>query len=294
MILIFGCGILGRHLLRALPEGERVLAVSTHDVCGVPGVRADVSFLRCDVRARDDLARLAEICCGEPLTVFYFAAMHNIDAVFCDSEAARRVNIDGLRDFFDCGLNVRKLLFASTDCVYGENDPDYPLFPEDAPLRPVNEYGRQKSAAEEIVRAHGFTVTRLPFMVGTSLCDKPNFYDNSVRRLQNGEEIEMIDGMARSALGYPSAARLLLRLSQTALPPGETVNVCGDRGYSKYEIGCLLAEQAGAPLSLVRKITMQQGQRFFKDRRADNALMDNTKLKRLLGVNEIPLGGLTC
>ena len=289
MILIFGCGILGRHLLRALPcTDARILAVSTRDVPDTPD-RPDISHMRCDVRSRDDLRRLAAVCGGEELTVFYFAARHNIDAVFADPEAAREVNIGGLTDFLSCGLNIRRLLFASTDCVYGENDAQYPLFPEDAPLRPVNEYGFQKAEAEEIVRAHGFTVTRLPFMVGTSLGPVPNFYDNSVRRLQNGETIEMIDGMARSALSYKDTARLLVRLSALPLPKGETVNVCGERGYTKYEIGCLLAKKAGAPLSLVQKLTMQEGQRFFKDRRADCSLMDNSKLKRLLGETGICL-----
>ena len=53
--------------------------------------------------------------------------------------------------------------FASTDCVYGENDARHPRFTEDDALCPVNVYGAQKAEAEEIVRAHGFTVLRFPF-----------------------------------------------------------------------------------------------------------------------------------
>ena len=135
-----------------------------------------------------------------------------------DPDAAREVNIDGLRRFLSCGLNVRLLFFASTDCVYGENDERHPRFAEDDPLLPVNEYGKQKAEAEAIVRASGFTVLRFPFLVGPSLCEKPNFYDSSVKRLQNGESIEMIDGMVRSALSYQTTAGLLVRLSEAELP----------------------------------------------------------------------------
>ena len=290
MILIFGCGIFGRHLLRALPEtGEPVLAVNAHETGAAPSGADRVLRRVCDVRSERDLAQLSAFCGREPLTVFYFAAQHNIDAVFDDPAAARAVNVDGLRSFLSCGMNVRRLFFASTDCVYGENDAQNPCFAEDAPLRPVNEYGRQKAEAEQLVRAHGFAVLRFPFLVGASLCAKPNFYDTSVQRLQSGEPIEMIDGMVRSALGYPTAAQLLVRLSATELPPAETINVCGDRGYTKYEIGRLLADKYGCPAALVHKLSMQQGQRFFKDRRADCACMDNRKLKRLLHIGQIAL-----
>ena len=288
MILIFGCGIFGRHLLRALPQdGETIVAVNAHTLQLPPSDH--VVHRVCDVRSAQDLADLASFCAGEPLTVFYFAAMHNIDAVFADPAAAYAVNVDGLRAFLSCGLSIRKLFFASTDCVYGENDAAHPLFAEGDPLRPVNVYGAQKAEAEGIVRSHGFTVLRFPFLFGPSLCEKPNFYDSSVQKLRSGTPIEMIDGMTRSALSYRTAAELLVRLSQLPLPAGDTINVCGDRGCGKYEIGLMLAEKTGCPASLVHKLSMKEGERFFKDKRADCACMDNTKLKRLLGLQSIEL-----
>ena len=290
MILVFGCGILGRHLLRALPDGgETVVTVNAHEI--PDGIPASDRLVRrvCDVRRTEDLAALAAFCGAEPLTVYYFAAMHNIDAVYADPAAARAVNVDGLCAFLSCGLRIRKLFFASTDCVYGENDARHPRFMEDDPPHPVNVYGAQKAEAEQIVRAYGFTVLRFPFLFGPSLCGKPNFYDTSVQKLRSGTPIEMIDGMARSAISYRTAASLLVRLSELTLPAGDTINVCGDRGYGKYEIGLMLAEKVGCPVSLVHKLSMREGARFFKDKRADSACMDNAKLKRLLGLQRIEL-----
>lgn len=290
MVLIFGCGVFGRHLLRALPDGgETVVAVNAHESTAVLSTSDRIVHRVCDVRSAQDLAALAAFCGKEPLTVYYFAAMHNIDAVFADPDAAYAVNVDGLRAFLGCGLSIRQLFFASTDCVYGENDALHPCFTEDDPLHPVNVYGAQKAEAEAIVRAHGFTVLRFPFLFGPSLCDKPNFYDTSVQKLQSGTPIEMIDGMARSALSYETAAKLLVRLSELSLPAGDTINVCGDRGYGKYEIGLMLAEKVGCSASLVQKLSMQEGERFFRDKRADSACMDNTKLKRLLRLQRIEL-----
>lgn len=290
MILVFGCGIFGRHLLRALPDGgETVVAVNAHGVCPPQPASDRIVYRVCDVCSAEDLADLAAFCGTQELTVYYFAAMHNIDAVYADPAAARAVNIDGLRAFLSCGLQIRRLFFASTDCVYGENDARHPRFTEDDALCPVNVYGAQKAEAEEIVRAHGFTVLRFPFLFGPSLCEKPNFYDSSVQKLKSGMPIEMIDGMTRSAISYRTAAELVVRLSELPLPAGDTINVCGDRGYGKYEIGLLLAGKVGCSASLVHRISMQEGERFFKDKRADCACMDNTKLKRLLGLQSIEL-----
>ena len=74
------------------------------------------------------------------------------------------------------------------------------------------------------------------------------------------------------------------------MPP--SVNVCGDCGYSKYELGCLFAQKADAPLSLVEKISEEQGKAFFKDYRAHSAVMDNTRLKRVLGCSSIQVEGI--
>lgn len=290
MILIFGCGILGRHLLRALPDtGETILAVNTREVSAPQADSGRIVRRVCDVRSERDLASLASTCGGEPLTVFYFAAQHNIDAVFTDPQAAYEINVNGLRRFLSCGLSIRKLFFASTDCVYGENDPLHPRFAEEDALRPVNVYGVQKAQAETLVREAGFTVLRFPFLFGPSLGEKPNFYDTSVQKLRSGVQIDMIDGMTRSALGYGTAAELLVQLSGQTRPLPDTINVCGDKGYGKYEIGLLLAEKLGCSASLVHKLSMQEGARFFKDRRADSACMDNAKLKRLLQLETIGL-----
>lgn len=290
MIVIIGCGILGRHLLQEMPQTEeRVLAVTYQSRFPAHLQQNHTNHLQCDIRSAEDLHRLRTFCGNEKLTVFYLAAQHNIDAVFSDPESARKINVDGLQNFLSCGLNIDKLFFASTDCVYGNNSALFPEFPEDAPLCPVNEYGRQKIEAENLIRKFGFTVTRLPFMFGPSLGEKQNFYDVCLQKLKNGETIQMIDGMRRSVISFRIAAQLLWRLSDTQTPPAETLNVCGDRGYSKFEVGCLLADKIGCPRTLVQKVPQQENGRFFSDQRAESACMSNAKLKQLLHIQDIPL-----
>ncbi|MBQ6019164.1 MAG: NAD(P)-dependent oxidoreductase [Clostridia bacterium] len=287
MDLIVGCGFLGSYLLRELIDCGAENIVYTRS--SVPASEA-FPFSRaavCDLTSQQDILALKELCGGCRLRVFYLAACHNVDYLYENPQEGRRLNIDALQRFLALfSPQTDRLLFASTDCVYGEQG-NKPPFTEQNRPEPINEYGRQKLEAEKIVASYGFTALRFPFMLGASLFEKKHFYDRITEKLRSGEPIEMIDGMYRSVLGYADAARLAAALMQFGgtLPP--VVNVCGDRAYGKYDMGLVLARNLGADPSLVRALSEEQGKKFFKDRRASSALMDNTLLKSLLGMERI-------
>ena len=290
MYLIAGAGFLGAYLLRYLSahtDAPILAAVrDLSDTLPLPGVR----YVTFDVTDPDSVRRLAEECGGEDLTVFYFAACHNVDYLFRHPREAKRVNLTGLSCFLDTVPHIKKLLFASTDCVYGENPPEIPKFRESDPCFPVNEYGRQKLQAEGLVLERGYTAVRFSYMLGPSLLQKRHFYDKIYEKLSRGESVDMIDGMVRSALSYETAASLLARLS--AADPAALAgvyNLCADGACGKYELGLRIAARAGAPASLVRPITEAEAASFFEDRRASRSVMDNTKLKTLLGIDTVLL-----
>lgn len=295
MILIVGTGFLGSWIAsRAAVSSETVVAAVRNENVAVPlpGVR----YVRCDVTSEADVKALREFCRCENLKVFYLAACHNVDYVYEHPDEARKVNIDALRCFLDVFEDVDRLIFSSTDCVYGENPPDIPAFSEDSPKNPVNVYGEQKLEAEELVRSHGFTAARLSFLLGPSLIGKPHFYDKMISDLCHGRDIEMIDGFTRSAISYNTASTLLLALSK--LPRDSlpfAVNVCGDDALTKYETAVIAARQAGLPTEHIKKISEAESRIFFKDKRASRSVMDNSLLKSILSelwnspVDEIPL-----
>lgn len=290
MYLIVGAGFLGAYLIRYLSTraGVPILAAVRDPSAALPV--PGVTYVPCDVTRASDLQALGRACAGERLTVFYFAACHNVDYLFGHPEEGKRVNLDALKAFLDTVPGIEKFLFASTDCVYGENPPGIPKLRETDPCAPVNEYGRQKLAAEKVVLARGYTAVRFSYMLGPSLLQKKHFYDTIYEKLSRGEQVDMIDGMVRSALAYETAARLLAKLSAAEPQALKGVfNLCSDGAYSKYALGKRIALAAGAPEELVRPITEAQAASFFKDRRASRSVMDNAKLKTLLGIREIPL-----
>ncbi len=286
MILIVGCGFLGTYLAECLSAkaSEPIIATVRNIKNAVPV--KNVEYIECDITKKEDVARLKSVTSSERLTVFWFAACHNIDFICENKDFAYNVNINSLEYFLSTFDNVKKFFFASTDCVYGENTPNGEGFKEFSALNPVNEYGKQKILAENLVRSRGFTVLRYPFMLGKSLGKKAHFYDTLCHNLKNGIKTEMIDGMYRCVLSYRQAARLTFELSQSDNLP-EVINVCSDSVLSKYQLGLVLAQKLGAAEELIVKITEAEGKKFFKDKRASCANMDNTLLKELTGHKKI-------
>lgn len=286
MILVVGCGFLGSYLLKHIlnETNDTVIATvrSTEKIPRIDGAR----LIKCDISCEEDLKSLSEACKGEELKVFYFAACHNIDFLYENIEKGKEINITALKNFISYIPNIKEFYFASTDCVYGEGKSKDYRFKETDALNPINEYGKQKAEAEKIVIKNGFTVLRLPFMLGESLSSTPHFYDRITTSLKNNEEVEMIDGMYRSVLSYSQAAELIYSLSLLNEKP-QVINLCSDESLSKYDMGCILAEKLGADKSLIKKISEDEGKKFFKDKRVAFGAMDNSLLKALLNKEKI-------
>lgn len=286
MILIVGCGFFGSYLVKhILSETNEKIIATTRSKKNLPALTG-VEYIECDITKEEDLFSLKKAAGNDSLTVFWFAACHNIDYIFENREEAYGVNVTALEAFLSEFTNIKKLFFASTDCVYGENSPEGEKFTESSLLSPVNEYGFQKILAEERVLEKGFTVLRYPFMLGKSLTDKKHFYDKLCFNLKNGTETEMIDGMYRNVLSYRQAAELTFEISLREELPG-IINICADKVLSKYEMGIILAKKCRVPTSLIKKISPLQGQKFFKDKRAYCTNMDNALLKKLTGREKI-------
>ena len=288
MILIVGCGHLGNYLIQYIRSrtDEAILATvrdMNNSVC-FPGVE----YLKCDITCDADLKNLKNRISDNNIKVFYLAASHNIDYVYKKPEEARMVNINGLQNFLDNIKNIESLFYASTDCVYGESKNSGYIFTESDKPEPINEYGHQKAEAENIVLSYGFNVIRFSLLFGPSLNKKKNFYDKLCSDLKNGKQIEMIDGMKRQVISYADAARYMYELSMVdnvTLP--SVVNVCGDKLYSKYDMGRVIADKLNLSQAPVSRVSEEQGSKFFSDKRASHIVLDNSLLKSVLNIDEI-------
>lgn len=225
---------------------------------------------------------------GKRNRVVYLAAYHNPDLVEQDPRYAWDINVTALSRVLNTLEQVDCFFYSSTDSVYGESVDGY-HFKETDICRPKNRYGLQKKTAEALVTGYGYQVARFPFLIGKSLLvHKKHFCDRILDTLARGEAFEMFADSYRSALDFDTAGRCLVDIMENhakECPP--VINVSGDEDLSKYDIGLMLARRYGFPEELIVPVSVQGDKGIFQTPRAASTLLDNTLLKRVLGVESV-------
>lgn len=133
-------GLVGRSLRSALAGCG--VAVAGLDVLGAGGEKGDVQ----------DAGRVAAALAGCH-GVVHLAAVSRVVWGERDPERCRDTNVGGVRNVIEAAERQPHppwLIFASSREVYGQ--PERLPAAEDAPLRPVNVYGRSKVEGERMVR----------------------------------------------------------------------------------------------------------------------------------------------
>lgn len=292
MYIVIGAnGYIGSYIVKNILEHtkEDVLAIGRHIVKLSGNQR--VHCMQCDLTDRRDIEKLnSRLTHTENATGIYLAAYHHPDEVKQNPQTAWNVNVTALSDALNHLGNMKKMVYISTEMVYGEGSPEK-LFSEKDELCPVNLYGRQKKVAEAVVLGYGFHVVRFPFVIGPSLLpDRKHFYDFIVEDLKNGMQVEMFEDAVKSALDFDTAAALVVQLCEKGLEKiPRVLNVSGDERLSKYEIGVRIAKKHHLDTRLIQPVRMQEDQKIFSETRAGYTLLDNSLLKSVLQMDEIKM-----
>lgn len=290
-LVIGGNGYLGSYMIKNILENTDDAVVATARDITACDWNERVHWLECEITKDDDIERLAEFSLlQKDIKVVYLAAYHKPDLVQKNPKIAWNINITALSKIINKLEHVSCLFYASTDSVYGSSIDKYHYKEEDR-LNPENIYGRQKQTAEAVVIGYGYNVVRYPFLIGTSLLKKKqHFYDDIVMQISSGNQFDMFDDSYRSSLDFNTAANLLVRLIETYRTDyPKVLNLSGDEDLSKYDVGLLIAEKAGCSTELIKPVSMCDKNNVFTAPRAMSTLMDNSKVKEILGLSEIKL-----
>jgi dTDP-4-dehydrorhamnose reductase len=297
MYVIIGAnGFVGTYLIAAVKKsGEKIIAVCRN----VPNIiDKNIEWIKCDISNKsdvDDLAvRLKKI--NEEIKVVFLAAFHNPDEVNKNPRFAWNINVTSLSYTVNALENVSRFFYVSTDSVYGESrrleSGGYYRFIEHDSTNPVNIYGLQKKAAEQIVLCKGYNVVRFPFLIGRSLvATKKHFFDVVSENLISGRPVEMLSDSYRSALTFSQVTALLFKLIEKKETP-PIINVSGDDDLNKFDIGIMIADALGVSRDLIVPISLLDAGKFFESKRAKSTLMDNSLLKKTLGLSELKINFL--
>ncbi len=292
MYLIVGAnGFLGSYIIKSiLKKTEDEIVAVARDITELDNTDR-IKWEPADITTEQGLCKLHEITENElDVKVIFLAAYHNPDLVQKNPKVAWDTNVIALSKALNILDNVKCLFYSSTDSVYGESKDLY-KFNEDDKLSPVNIYGKQKVVAEAIVCGYGYNVVRFPFLIGKSLLKKKkHFYDAIEEALIGGKNYEMFDNSYRSTLHFRQAADLLIEIIENHFNEvPQILNICGDESLSKYDVGIMIANYLKVDTNLVTPIKFSAVKGVFETPRAVSTVMDNSVLKKILGVEEIKL-----
>ena len=82
----------------------------------------------------------------------------------------------------------------------------------------------------------------------------------------------------------------ILKLMENFTPEiPKCINVSGDDVLSKYDIGLMIAKKYKYDEKLIVPISMDSDNKIFSEKRANCTLLDNSLLKKTLGISEIKI-----
>lgn len=286
-LLVGGSGYFGSYLARNLLRSTSDSVISTFFNSRPHTTSRRLTWLPLELSPTADMrAALRKVEVRGHLRVVILSSVHHPDRVEADFGAAAAVNFAGLTCLLGALPSDAQVMYVSSDVVYGESLEKYFFHEIDRP-NPINAYGRQKSVAEQIALAHGHDVVRCSFLIGPSLIDRPHFHDQILASLKNGTSLPMLVDQYRTAIDYDQAASLIVRLMQayTGSRIG-IVNVGSDSPMSKYQVAMQIAHAFELSTDSLVPVKFEKSS-LYSNKRAKDILMDNSKLKKLLGLQQV-------
>lgn len=291
MYLVIGAnGFLGSYIIKNIIENTDDTIVATARDLKLCEQQDRLKWVKCEISEEADVKNLLDELGANEVKVVYLSAYHKPDEVQENPRYAWNINITSLSRVLNSIENVKCFFYASTDSVYGNSISGH-HFKEDDCLNPENTYGIQKKTAEALVTGYGYNVVRYPFLIGKSLLHhKKHFYDVIVESISVGKQFDMFSDSYRSSLDFNTAAFLLIKLIEGYREDfPKILNVSGDKDLSKYDVGILIAKHTGCDEKLIRPISISGEGEIFKTPRALSTLLDNSKVKGILGLNKIEI-----
>ena len=271
-------GQLRHELVRTAPiDVELVGTVGTDG-----GTRLDVT----DAAAvAERVERLA------PDVIVNAAAFTAVDRAESEPEAARALNVDGVRNLAEAALeHGARLVHVSTDFVFDGravrgDAASGPPYAEDAPTAPLGVYGATKRDGEKVVRAvlpESGAVVRTSWVYSAH---GANFVKTMLLLMNQRDEI----GVVADQIGSPTWARSLAEALWRTVEVGAsgTLHWSGAGAASWYDLAVAVLEE-GRALGLVagrpRVVPLRTEQYPTPAPRPASSLLETSRTREILGL----------
>jgi dTDP-4-dehydrorhamnose reductase len=284
-LILGGSGFLGAHAVAAaLRTGRPVVSASRDPGAGGDGAERRVLDA---LHPQATQALLAELA---PARIVLCTALARLDQCDAYPGLAQELNVAfPERVARAATAQGARLVFVSTDLVFGAVAPPSSGFVEAHDVGPVSCYGESKAAGERAVleALPDALVVRLPLMFGDSLGRGLGATDSLLAAIGRGMRPTLFEDEYRTPLDVGVAGRALVELLDADV--SGVLHVAGRQRISRHELGLALLTAAGhkpvqARAAVVAGTRQQAG--LEASRPADVSL-DASRARELLSV-ELP------
>jgi dTDP-4-dehydrorhamnose reductase len=224
-----------------------------------------------------------------PNVIINTAAVTNVDYCETHPEEAQRLNVEGVRNLAAASRESKsRLVQISTDYVFDGSSGHYT---EDDTPKPVNNYGRTKLEAEEIVsKLPSYAIARPSVIYGWNPREtigtpsdslKPmNFAMFIVDKLTKNETAKVVRDQYSSPTLADNLAEAILRIARH--PANDIFHTAGKSCLSRYEFAVRIARLFGHPTKFVEPVFSSEFKQVAQ--RPKNTCLRVEKAERMLGM----------
>jgi len=175
-----------------------------------------------------------------PPLVIHCGGVCDVERCEASPAWARRVNVESVGHFLDFLPRTTRLVYVSSDHVFGGREEPYD---EDAPPEPLSVYGKTRVEAEALVlsRRPDALVIRYALGIGPSVDGRTGHLNWLQYRSRKGLPITIVEGEYRSAVWASDLAERVFALADSGL--SGIRHVTADRAVSRVELARSLNER---------------------------------------------------
>jgi dTDP-4-dehydrorhamnose reductase len=259
-LVLGGSGFLGVHVVRAALARGGEVCMSSREPHAAP-IEAEIWHARAMTLDLLRSGAIDDLLDGvQADRIVLCAALSRIDECDRYPVLARTLNVEVPERVasWTQSQNAR-LVFVSTDLVFGAAPPPAHGFREEDAVAPVSEYGRTKSQGEISVLREDprALVVRLPLLYGESFGRGLGASDSVLAAVERGDMPKLFTDEWRTPLDVAVAARAVVELANATT--SGILHVAGRERLSRHELGvralCARGVTRAEALRLVRATT---------------------------------------
>jgi dTDP-4-dehydrorhamnose reductase len=249
VLTIGASGFIGGELLEEFSKA--------HDVLGTFYSRPAEGFVHLDVRDKSKVEEL--VGSFKPDAILYLAANPNVEYCEDHPEETWQINVNGTANTLEIAEKLgAKFVYFSTDYVFdGKAGP----YLENDTTNPINAYGRQKLASEEIIKKNlvNYLIIRTTIVYGWENTGK-NFIMQMINALKEGRVMKV----PKDQFGTPTYVKNLCRAVRELVEKDKTgvYHISGNDLIDRYKF----AQNVASVFSLDKDLLIPISTSEFKNK----------------------------